>query len=106
MASARLTAEMHDRLMAAATFWTPGSFRRNASKAEASSTASVTAFPFGFFTTTPDQFFRQLDIRRSGVGKERLHLADDRLQGTHDDAGLRGLQDDGIARFDPVALAQ
>src|SRR5262249_41595754 len=82
------------------------SFCRKASSAEASSTASAMGFPFGFLPAIAEQLVRQRDARRGGVGEIRLNFADHAVQGSHDDAGLRRLEHDRVARLDAVEVAK
>src|SRR5262245_13136815 len=97
---------MQHRVSTAATLSAPGSLRRKASRAEASSTASAMILPLGLLATIADQFLGERDAGRGDIGEVRLHVADHRVEGAEDDARVGRLQDDWVARLDAEPVAE
>src|SRR5262249_514712 len=89
-----------------ATLAAPGSFRRNAISAEASSTASVMIFPIRLGPTIPAEFLPEQHLKRRGIGEVRLHFADDRVQGAHHDSSFGRFQYKRVAGLQPQLLTQ
>ena len=59
----------------------PGSLRKKASRAEASSTASAMILPLGFLAAVADQLLGEQDIGWGDVGEIRLCVADHGVEG-------------------------